>query len=53
MASTRRFTFSSAHWMVNWVLGNSSIVWSTIQPAATTGLADYAVLVIRVANCTD
>jgi hypothetical protein len=39
--------------MVDWILRNSSVVWTTVEPSATTRLTDHHVLVVRIANRTN
>ena len=53
MTTTLGLTLSSAHGVINWVLGNSTVVWATVKPTASTCLSDHHVLMVWVTNRTD
>ena len=53
MTSAGRTTFTTTHWVINWVHGNTTRNRSVAQPTITTGLAKHSVLVVSVRNGTN
>ena len=53
MSSARTLTFTTAHWVIDWIHGHAANMGPDTFPAITPGFAEFLTLVFAVADLTD